>query len=51
MCGLALGVLLARCFVESQVFIAQHPVGLDIVRGLVSSNGALKDPTAVQTLK
>src|SRR4029077_17194301 len=49
--GLALCVLLPRCFVDAQVFMVQHPFGLDIVRGLVSSNSALKDPISGQTIK
>ena len=48
---LTLGILLARCFVEPQVLMVQHPVGLDIVGRLVSGNGALKDPMAGQTIE
>jgi len=46
-----MNVLRARCFVNSQVFMAEHPFGFDIVRSLVSSNGALKDPTTGQMIK
>jgi hypothetical protein len=37
--------------VESQVLVAEHPFGFDIVRRLTPGNGALKNPTASQMIQ
>lgn len=50
--GLALCILLVRSFVDADVFVAQHPVGLDIVRRVgVPGNRALKEPVASHVIE